>query len=422
MVAALDICGVSLNFESLRVLDGLSFTVNEGDFLTILGPNGSGKSTLLKLLAKTLAPTGGAIYFAGEDLKNLSSSCLAKHRAVVPQQTAVNFPFTVHEVVMMGRAPHLKRFQTENRKDYEIVREAMMAVKVWDLRERLVTELSGGELQRVIIARALAQQPKVILLDEPTAHLDISFQVELLELLTFLNKEKKITVIIVLHDLNLAAQYSQKVLILHRGKIFAMGTPEEVITAENIKKVYDTRVIISQHPVKSCPQVSILGKETKTLFKGKTFRVHLICGGGVGANLLNDFQTLGCEVSTGVLNIGDSDWVYAKKLGIDIVEEVPYSPIGEKAFHEAKHLAGMADLVVVTEFPIGPGNVKNILVAAEALRKGIPTYVVAKDIEKRDYTGGQGVDLISQLCSNGAVSVETGAEVIEIIKQRMRFA
>ncbi len=417
MSVNLNICGVNLKYQAEKVVDNITFAVGEGEFLALLGPNGSGKSTLIKLLAKTLLPSGGAIYLGGDDLKKLNSTFIARQMAVVPQETPVSFSFTAREVVMMGRSPHLKRFQLEGKRDFEIVREAMLITKTWDLQDRLVSDLSGGEKQRVIIARALAQEPKILMLDEPTSHLDISFQVELLEMLSVLNKEKGVTVIVVLHDLNLAAQYCQKALLLNRGKIFTTGTPEQVITAKNIREVYDTEVIVWFHPVKNCPQVSVLGKEQKPVPGVKPFKVHLVCGGGVGIEVMERLCALGCEVSAGVLNVGDSDWVHAKKLDLPVVEEAPYSPISDQAFEKAKKMIESVDLVALLEIPLGPGNLKNIRLAAAALQRGIITYAVANDVESRDYTGGQGAALISGLRENGARVLEKGSDLINIVNQ-----
>ncbi|MDA8233512.1 MAG: heme ABC transporter ATP-binding protein [Clostridia bacterium] len=419
MSVKIDVHNLFLSYGEQNIIDNLTLAVEKGEFLALLGPNGSGKSTLIKLLAKTMQPSRGSIYLGGEDLSGLNSSTIARQMAVVPQDTGVNFPFTAQEVVMMGRTPHLKRFQSEGVEDYRIVHEAMVNTRTWELRDRPVTELSGGERQRVIIARALAQEPKVILLDEPTSHLDINFQVELLELLTLLNREKGVGVIAVLHDLNLAAQYSRQVALLKEGKIFALGTPQEALTADNIKEVYATEVLVWSHPMKNCPQVSVVGKEKKATPFTNPFKVFLICGGGVGMGVMEGLTSLGCQVWAGVLNMGDSDWVHGNKLNLSLVEEVPFAPIGEEAFRKAKEVIGSMDVVALLEFPIGPGNLINILLAEEALRRGIPTYVAAKDAEARDYTGGQGAALIASLCAGGSVVIDKGSDMISIIRDNL---
>ncbi len=250
------ICG----YHNFPVLKDISLEIKEGEFLGIIGPNGSGKSTLLKSTSRSLKPYSGSISYQGKDIYVIPHQMLAQSFAFVSQDTVFNFSFTVWEIVLMGRIPYLKRMQKESARDIEAAKEAMQLTDTLRLAEREVGELSAGERQMMIIARALTQEPKVLFLDEPTSHLDIGHQVQILNLVKKLNLEKKITVIIVLHDLNLASEYCERLALLDSGSLFCLGKPEEVLTYQNIEKVYKTLVLVNKNPVSGNPHVLLLRK------------------------------------------------------------------------------------------------------------------------------------------------------------------
>ncbi len=248
------------NYNGSEIIRGLNLEVEAGAFHGILGPNGSGKTTLVKLLSGVLQPTSGSIEIFGEPIEGYKPRKLARAVAVVPQGGQVSFPFSALEVVLMGRYPHLGGLSIEGRNDMNMAREAMEMTGTWGLRRRAMNQLSGGEAQRVIVARALAQQPRILILDEPTVFLDIKYQIELMELLDKLHKEKSLTILAVTHDLNLAARYSRKVSLMCEGVIRAEGRPEEVLTAQNILDVYGARVEVFN--VNDHPGVLPAGRET----------------------------------------------------------------------------------------------------------------------------------------------------------------
>lgn len=237
----LKVKNVSFSYDSIEALKGISFEAEEGKILGIIGPNGSGKTTLLKCINKVLKPREGIVFLDDINLATLNQKEIAQKIGVVPQFSS-RFPFTVFDTVLMGRFPYLKRFSREKKEDFDIVEECLNLCGISHLAERLITEISGGEYQKVIIARALAQKPEVLLLDEPTLHLDINYQIEILELLKSLAKKKNLIVIMVSHDLNLAARFSDKILILKEGKIFKAGLPDEVLTPSVLKEVYGIEV------------------------------------------------------------------------------------------------------------------------------------------------------------------------------------
>jgi len=240
----LSVRGVTFSYDDIavqedtNVLSDISFKLEGGEVLGIIGPNGSGKTTLLRCINMTLGPRKGTILIDGRNILELDRKEIARHIGVVPQSAATDFPFSVFDVVLMGRTPWLDRFSGESSKDIEIARNAMEVTGTLHLAARPMDELSGGERQRVIIARALAQQPGILLLDEPTLHLDIKHQLEILELVRRLAKEKGLMVVLVSHDLDLAARYSDRLLLLRDGRVFSTGAPKEVLTVENIREVY----------------------------------------------------------------------------------------------------------------------------------------------------------------------------------------
>jgi iron complex transport system ATP-binding protein len=250
---------VCVRYGRRTVLDSLSLTVPAGAFVALVGPNGSGKSTLVRAVTGAVPLAGGSIRLGGRDLRQLSAAARARQLAVLGQETKVDFAFSVQEVVGMGRMPHLRRFARESERDFQVIRQAMAATGTLDLADRSITTLSGGERQRVLFARALAQEPRLLILDEPTAHLDMAHSVELLGLVRRRNREEGLTVIAVLHDLNLAAQYADRILVLAEGRLVADGTPAAVVTPELIGRVWATAVQVVPHPVSGAPQVILLG-------------------------------------------------------------------------------------------------------------------------------------------------------------------
>jgi iron complex transport system ATP-binding protein len=254
---------VSLGYGKRIVLDNISLEVKPGEMLGIIGPNGSGKSTLIRGITRLISPSSGQIFLNGQNIASMSRGDLARLIAVAPQNAVLPELFTAFEVVLMGRTPHLGLFRYEGEKDLAIVRNAMEVTQTTAFAERRVGELSGGERQRLIIARSLAQEPKVILLDEPTAHLDINYQIETLSLIRQLCLEQDLIVASALHDLNLAAQYCDRLVMLSNGKIYCQGVPKAVISSQNIREVYGAEVCVYPHPVNALPATLIVSEKRK---------------------------------------------------------------------------------------------------------------------------------------------------------------
>ena len=266
----LEVKGLTCGYDRRFFLQDINFKVRKGEFLGIIGPNGSGKTTLLRVITKVLMPKKGEIILDEKNINHYGFKELAQKIAVVSQDVdsfALNL--TVEEYVLLGRIPFRRRFQfLETGQDKEITHKALAITGILNLAQRPIAEMSGGEKQCAIIARALAQEPRVLLLDEPTTHLDIGHQIKILDLIRKLNEEKQLTVIIILHDLNLASEYCERLLLLKEGKIYRMGSPEEVLTYPIIEEVYGTLVVVEKSPVSSKPLVCLVPESIRNANKG----------------------------------------------------------------------------------------------------------------------------------------------------------
>ena len=251
----LEACQVTFSFNGTPVLDKVDLRLEAGKMIGVIGPNGAGKSTLVRLLSRSLTPASGRIWLNGQNLNQWRLSDLARVLAVVPQLPQLPPVFTAWEMVLMGRTPYLGWMGRESEHDRAATRQAMEETKIWHLADRLISQLSGGEQQRVVITRALAQEPQVLLLDEPTAHLDINYQVETLSLIGRLVKERRLAALAIFHDLNLAAQYCDELVLLQQGQVVAQGSPNHVLTPSTLRQVYGTEVAVIPHPHNGLPVV-----------------------------------------------------------------------------------------------------------------------------------------------------------------------
>ena len=408
-MAYLRVVGVTFAYQSIEVLRDVELEVDEGELVGVVGPNGAGKTTLLKTVAGVLRPKVGAVYIGEREVAEMSPREIAKKVGVVPQEPTTYFGFTVFDVVMMGRNPHLGRLSLESQRDYEVVRKALEATNILHLANRRITELSGGERQRVFIARALAQEPKVLLLDEPVANLDIAYQLETMQLLRKL-VDGGIAALAVSHDLNLVSRFCDKVIMLENGRVVAAGRPEEVLTVENIRRVFGVDVAVRRHPTTNTLYVIPL-KPTKHLRKvGK--RVHVVCGGGSGEPILHELVERGYDISAGVLNVLDTDYQVCQDLGLEVVSEAPFSPISEEAMERNLEAMASADILVLVPTPFGQGNLKNLQALVEAAERGKPVVILGDRWEEGwDYTGGEATKLLHKLKSLGARVVSSVDEL-----------
>lgn len=399
----LEALGLTLGYDREPVVRELTLTLARGQFLGLVGPNGSGKSTVVRALSRVLPPLRGQVLLDGVNIQRLRTRELARRLAVVRQEGGVGFEFTVREVVLMGRAPHLSRFGIERSRDYEIAEECMAVTGTAVFADRPITSLSGGERQRCMIARALAQEPEVLLLDEPTAHLDIAHQIEILDLARRLTSQQPLATMVVLHDLNLASQYCDQLLLMAGGRAMAHGSPGEVVSEAHIRAAYGADVQVRLHPATGRPYVTLLSRLPVSAAPTRKTKVHLICGAGTGVELMRQLVRLGFAVSVGVVNVADSDQVEAEALDLPRVEEAPFSAIGEEAYRRNVELARAAEVVIVTAAPFGRGNLANLEAAVRARGAGRRVLVIDEPpMAGRDFADGEAIALQRQLAHAGA--------------------
>jgi len=413
-MVVLSVEGVECRYGSVKILEDVNFTVNEGDFVGIIGPNGSGKTTLLKSISRTLKPYKGTIILDKTEVYSLKSVDLAKQMAIVPQETNIGFSFSALDIVLMGRNPHMKRFQMESGTDLAIVRKAMDRTNTWQLADRPINELSGGEKQRVVIARALAQEPKVLLLDEPLTHLDMINQLEIMDLVKELCVKERLIVLAVIHDLNLAARYCSSILLLKGAKIFAAGPVENVLTGENIKEVFHVDAIVKKSLVTN--SLFIIPLTPQKSSAPRNCAIHIIGGAGTGTVVMKALVDEGYEVTAGVLNMLDTDFETTELLKIPTVSEAPFSPITGESKKMLLEMIKKSAIIVVTSVPFGYGNVSNLEMALDAVKRGIKTYVIDEvPIESRDFTSGKATALMVELKKAGAVFIKHPCELPTLV-------
>jgi iron complex transport system ATP-binding protein len=394
--------GVSYRYADTQVLKSVFFNADKGSFVGIIGPNGSGKTTLLKTLDRILTPEAGTVTIDERDLASFSDIEKAREIGVVPQETAINFDFTVSEVVLMGRHPYIGRFSSETTRDFEIARTAMELTGILHLADRPVTAISGGERQRVVIARAIAQQPRFLLLDEPTSHLDIGHQLEILSIIRQLGEE--VTTIAVFHDINLAASFCDQLILMKEGEIQAIGSPAEVVTTTYIRQVFGIEAEIRVNQLTGRP--SLVPVIAYPHAESSGLRIHVVCGGGAGSALLVDLVRRGYTVTTGVLCVNDSDYETAQRLGIETISELPFHAVQDSSIASLQTMLEAADLVVVTAMPVGPGNIANLRVVEEYAQK--PLFLLGwteKALQECDFAGGETAEIIRTLSGAGARTI-----------------
>jgi iron complex transport system ATP-binding protein len=380
--------------EGRRLLEGIDLELRPGDLLGIIGPNGAGKSTLLKCLSGLL-PACGEILVGDRPLAGLCIRQRARHLALMHQDTSLGFPFSAREVVMMGRHPHQGRLQAESARDRELADAAMEFTDTARLAGQAVTRMSGGERQRVLFAKALAQDTPILLLDEPTANLDISFQEQIFTYARHLAGQGR-AVAAAVHDLRIAGRYCTTLLLLAQGRVLAAGPAEAVLTPELLTAAYGVNVRVYRNHITGLLDYHLHDPD----IEGSMPHVHVIGGGGSAAGVLRLLGDDGYRVTAGVLAPGDSDLLVAGAYGMPVVTSQPFSAIGDAAFRDSCQLASRADLTILCNLAFGPLNLRNLESALCARR----LLVIEDDgPESRDFTGGGGLELYRRLVHGATV-------------------
>ena len=399
----LEIRDLGVELRSREILKNVTLKLEEGEILSILGPNGSGKSTLLRTIFGILKPLKGVVLFDG---KRLEFDDIAKIAAYLPQEIPQT-RLRVIDIVLLGRTPHLSGIRRAKKEDYEIALNALNEVGLRGFEERIFDELSGGEKQKVMLARLFAQEPRVMLLDEPTAHLDLSSQIEVMRLIKR-RVENGCSAIIAMHDINLAATFSDKILMLKNGEVHRAGKAEDVITPESVREVYGVDVAVRK-----------IGKSVIVIPVAKSskngIRVHVICGGGSGAEIIQTLVEAGYRVSAGVLNVLDSDWEIATELGCEVVSEAPFSDISDENHEKNLKMVEEADFVILANLSIGRGNLKNLIAANLAAKLGKLIVVERSEIRSRNFAGEMAEKIYSEISSKSII-VKNESEILNAIR------
>lgn len=411
--AALVVERVSAAYDGRPVLCEVDMEVRPGEVVGLVGPNGSGKTTLVRVASRALRPSAGTVRVGGHDVVTMPAREVARWVAVVPQDVAPAFSFTALEVVLMGRSPYRSRWGGVAGDDWARVRAAMAATHVQHLGDRPVDELSGGERRRVVLAQALAQDAPVLLLDEPTTHLDVRHVVELLAIVRGLAERQRTAVVAIHHDLDLAASTCDRLVVLDHGAVVAEGTPASVVTRGLLREVYGVEADVSTDHVTGRPSVRIEMAARAATPLGR--RAHVVAGAGRGAPVVRRLAQAGYQVSVGVLHGADTDAAVAERLNLVRIGVPPFSTIDAEAERTCRRLVMRADLLVVCDAPFGPANVANLRLALEAARAGIPTILLEEvPIEERDFTGGEASEAWLELRSL-ATSIRSYEELASVL-------
>lgn len=403
----LSIRDLNVSFGKNQILKNINLDIKKGEFLTIIGPNGCGKTTLLKSISKLISVEKKSIFIENKDISSIKIKEMAKIISAVPQNTDVTYEFTCYDVVMMGRYPYVNRLKGESKDDIDIVEYAMDMTNVMHLKNRLFTAVSGGERQRVVLAQAIAQDPEIILLDEPISNLDPQYQVEILDVIKKLSIEKNLTVVAVLHDLNFTSMYSDKIVLMKKGSIFKTGDADEVLTKENIKQVFDTEVLVSKSPVVNKPHIY---QKTKGFFEKTKSNIHIICGGGSGSDLIHELHHRGYILNTCVLNHGDMDWNTAKECKIKFVEEDPFNKITKKSYLNNLENIKQSNAVIICPTYFSNMNILNLEVLNEPEILDKEIYIIIDgDYKTRDFTEGVASKLIEKIMKRNTCKICKGS-------------
>ena len=344
---------VSLSFGDLSVLEDVSLSIEPGEFVGFVGPNGAGKTTLLRTISGALEPDAGTVTIDGTDVHDCSSTAASRLVSVVPQDTTLSFSFPVRDVVEMGRHPHRSRFSSATPEDRAVVERAIERTRTADLADRPIDEISGGQRQRVVLARAIAQATPVMLLDEPTASLDINHQLETLELVRELVDEGR-TVIAAIHDLDLAARYCDRLVLLADGAVARDGSPSTVLTGTALADSFDANAVVTRNPVTGTETVTALAETPKrTAATSRPTRVHVLGTGTAAAGVVARLAAAGIDVTLGPVSSGDAAAETARSLGVEAIETAPFTRLNSEDRATAERLVRDADVTVLADFVLG---------------------------------------------------------------------
>lgn len=374
---------LAVGYGSRTVVGNINLDALKGQFICLLGPNGSGKSTILRCLAGLLTPLKGSVYLKGHQLYRMEPRDLSRTMAVVLTERLSPGLITVFDIAAMGRYPYTDFFGRLSGEDKQKTREALRLVGALDLAERYFNELSDGEKQKVLIARALVQEPEVIILDEPTTYLDVKHRLEVMEILRHLTQEKGITVILSLHEIDMALKSCELVLLVKNGRVLAYGPPEELLSEEMVAELYG---------IESAHFSNCLGGIEMRNSGGA--RVFILAGAGTGTSVYRLMNKYGFSVITGVIHENDVDYHVGKALGATIISEKPFEEISVDSISRAAALSQQADYIIDAGYPIGFLNKHNVELAKRILAQNRVIYCLRGGQEARMLYGSDESGLI----------------------------
>ena len=417
--AALRLRSVTVRYGARTALQDLDLEVPRGQFLALAGPNGSGKTTLLRAILGFVPLGQGSVELFGDELPSLSVAERARRVAWVPQEETPRDDVPLFDYVLYGRYAHLGRLQGESSTDREAAIRALRAVDLEGRARDGVLSVSGGERQRAILARALVQEAPLVLLDEPTSHLDIAHQIDLLTRVRELSRDRGVTIVAAMHDLNLAARYSDRIVVLSRGRRVADGPASSVLSEELLARVWGVVADLRRDPRSGTPYLlphHLVAPVTPSpgAFLGRG-PVHVVGGGGSAEPYLRALSESGYRVTAGVLHLLDSDLETAESLGGLTAVEVPFAPIGEEARSRLRTLLESATIVVVAPFPVGPSNLPNLEEVRRVLGR-VPIVLVRRPPGVEwDFSGGRAKEIEEELRRGGAQDVTGPAELLAFL-------
>jgi len=409
---------LSAGYIMQEIVKSVSCSFTAGTFTGIIGPNGSGKTTLLRAFSRVL-PSSGLLELDGKPIADFTPAELGMALGFVPQDEARPFSYSVMQVVLMARYARTSRFASLTPADYARCHTVLEETGIIHLKDRSIRALSGGEWQRVLIARALAQDTKVLLLDEPTSHLDLSHQSDALALMTDLAGTGS-TIIGVFHDLNLAALFCDRLIMIKDGTLVADGTPTDVLTPEKIREVYGAEVVTARHPATGRTFLMPLStRSCKTPGERETpLRVLVVSGGGSGADLLHLLAGRGYDLSAGILATTDTDYGVAEALGIPSIPILPFSQITAHALEKLRGMVVRADRIILPAHPVSAGNLPVLLVLREAGPAKVIVHLPAgREFASYDFAKGAAATAMTDLCSAGASCTSTYDGILAFLEQ-----
>jgi iron complex transport system ATP-binding protein len=404
--AAFEAAALTFSYGERPIVQDVNLRVRRGEFVALLGPNGAGKTTLLHLLSGTLRPRAGSVRLFDREVGSLGSREIARLVGVVPQESSSNFDFTNREVVLMGRVVHADRFALESEEDYRAAAHAMRQTRTECLADRGFMAVSGGERQRVVIAQVLAQEPLALLLDEPTANLDINHQIEIMHLIDLVRRDRALAVVAVLHDMNLAAQFADRVVLLKDGRIHSEDVPRKALVPMTIRDIYDARVIVEAHPSTNKAHVVPLYERAGKTAGTRGTRVHVVGGAGSGGYMLSALASAGFSVSTSIMWSIDADQKAAERLAIPFArlaaDTAEKTPCGGAA---QRDLIRESSILVIARVPLTSAACAIISEETSSAPEQSVYLVDADGVTDRDRAAGAARELFRALRLKGAVDV-----------------